>query len=204
MTAGEEQQIELVPGYQSTPYNEHWKVWIDYNQDGDFADAGEEVAALGPVLGRTSFSFVPQEGLSGTTRLRIAMRYGASPSLCTNLSYGEAEDYTIEWISGDNGNDETSGLRATSTGNTMEDQMSLQVYPNPTHGIAQLRVWSPTLSQAEILVLNQEGRMMQQKPIRLEKGHNEWIFDTGNLPPGLYQIMVVADQRIEHVRIIKK
>ncbi|MEL7251195.1 MAG: S8 family serine peptidase [Bacteroidota bacterium] len=204
MTVGEEQQIELVPGYQSRPYNENWKVWIDYNKDGDFEDAGEQVAAMGPVLGSTSFSFVPPDGLSGTTRLRVAMRYGTSPALCSNLSYGEAEDYTIEWINEDNGDDEQQGLRIVPTSGSTEEEMPWKVYPNPTPDLAQVRGWSPADTSVELLVMNQEGRIVQKRVLQMDKGYNEITVDLGIRPPGLYQLLIVGDQWKEHLRVIKK
>ncbi|EZH74258.1 hypothetical protein ATO12_15440 [Aquimarina atlantica] len=93
---------------QSTPLditvqNEHWTynalgVWIDWNQDGDFIDAGEEVFhkyAAGPY----SKQITPPSGAKlGTTRMRVRMSYGAEDNITpcgTQNSIGEIEDYSI-------------------------------------------------------------------------------------------------------------
>jgi hypothetical protein len=76
-------------------------IWIDWNQDGDFNDAGETIVTTGSTTSSSPFvsSFtVPAIGpnvLSGNTRLRI--RTSASgQSLPSGLnSFGEAEDYTF-------------------------------------------------------------------------------------------------------------
>lgn len=95
LTAGANVSVTLTPGFAGRSYNEYWKIWIDYNGDGDFDDAGEEVfsdTGSSPVSG----SFTVPSSAIGTTRMRIAMRYGAQPTSCGTFSYGEVEDYTVE------------------------------------------------------------------------------------------------------------
>ena len=89
--------ITLTPGFSSGSYTEHWAVWIDYNKDGDFTDAGENVVS--GVNGKTAVtaSFTPPSSASGvTTRMRVAMKYNqAVTAPCTNIASGEVEDYTV-------------------------------------------------------------------------------------------------------------
>ena len=89
--------ITITPKWTGTLYDEGYGVWIDYNKDGDFADAGEQVWTMAkskttPVSG--SFT-VPASALSGATRLRVIMRYNTIPSSCGSYDYGETEDYTV-------------------------------------------------------------------------------------------------------------
>ena len=75
-------------------------VWIDYNQNGSFDDAGEFVYSSA-TASTTLFSgtvTIPANALSGTTRLRVRCNYGAtvaSTESCSNIAYGEAEDYNV-------------------------------------------------------------------------------------------------------------
>ncbi len=87
--------IYLKPGYKWNAYLSYWKVWIDWNQDGDFYDAGEMVKACTNSYGQWYGIHVPGHALPGDTRMRVAMRYGGWPQPCGSLGYGEAEDYTI-------------------------------------------------------------------------------------------------------------
>ena len=88
--------VSVTPGYSGTAYPEHIKVWIDFNQDNDFADAGEEVFSVGPVTAIASGSVtVPANAATGTTRLRVAMRYNAAPDTCGTFDFGEVEEYDI-------------------------------------------------------------------------------------------------------------
>ena len=92
--AGSSMNIALTPN--SAEYPEHWKVWIDYNGNGNFSDAGEEVfsgSASGTLTGTIT---IPAQA-TGNTRLRVAMRYNNDPVLCVNPVSGEVEDYTISF-----------------------------------------------------------------------------------------------------------
>ncbi|MGB3075545.1 MAG: GEVED domain-containing protein, partial [Chitinophagales bacterium] len=79
-------------------------VWIDFNNDADFSDAGEFVFSTltynyGAVNGTIS---IPATATLGQHRIRIrAKDYGtvASFESCETFYYGEAEDYTITLIS---------------------------------------------------------------------------------------------------------
>ena len=90
--------ITLTPGFSGNSYTEHWGVWIDFNKDGDFADAGEQVVSgLSGNSVVTGSINVPQDA-SGTTRMRVGMKYNqAVTDPCTNVSSGEFEDYTVKF-----------------------------------------------------------------------------------------------------------
>lgn len=74
-------------------------IWIDYNQNGSFTDAGEQVytsaLGVGPHSGTIT---VPFTALSGSTRMRVRMHdssLGANSTSCGNSTYGQVEDYTV-------------------------------------------------------------------------------------------------------------
>ncbi len=94
---GKATTITITPTWTGTTYNEGYSVWIDYNQDGDFTDSGEQVwtqsaTSNTPVSG--SFT-VPSGALEGNTRMRVSMKYNGIPTACESFSYGEVEDYTV-------------------------------------------------------------------------------------------------------------
>jgi hypothetical protein len=100
---GNDYPIALTSGFSWYSYDEHWKVWIDYNQDGQFQEPDEvafstaEPAPVNGTLNHTVFGTVniPTTALDGPTRMRIAMKREAAPSPCEILPFGEVEDYTI-------------------------------------------------------------------------------------------------------------
>lgn len=74
------------------------KVWIDYNGDKDFEDAGEEVYDGGIVnTVKTTSITIPTTATAGKTRLRVSYKNTNSADLdpCENFSFGEVEDYSV-------------------------------------------------------------------------------------------------------------
>ena len=97
LSEGATYTITVTPTWTGTVYNEGYAVWIDYNGDGDFADAGELVwskAASKNTPNSGSFT-VPTGTVGGDTRMRVSMKYNGIPTSCETFSYGEVEDYTV-------------------------------------------------------------------------------------------------------------
>jgi hypothetical protein len=89
--------ITVTPTWTGTVYAEGYSVWIDYNQDGDFDDAGEQVwtqvaTTATPVSGNFT---VANTAADGPTRMRVSMKYNGIPTQCETFTYGEVEDYTV-------------------------------------------------------------------------------------------------------------
>ncbi len=95
VTRGQGYAAAFSPGFASGSYSEYWKVWIDFNQDGDFADSGEEVFSQSGNSDVSGTISIPVSANTGNTRMRVSMRYNANPSSCGSFSYGEVEDYTV-------------------------------------------------------------------------------------------------------------
>lgn len=75
-------------------------LWVDWNQDFDFYDAGEQVtldpgSGYGPYQGTIT---PPAGAASGNTVMRVRVQYTGTPAPCGATSYGEVEDYTINVI----------------------------------------------------------------------------------------------------------
>ena len=81
------------PSYSS----DRCAVWIDWNQDDDFDDAGEAITMAGsPGVGPYSGTIlVPNGATLGATRMRVRIAYSAAPLPCGSVTYGSTEDYTI-------------------------------------------------------------------------------------------------------------
>lgn len=100
LTKGSASIITITPTWTGTAYAEGYAVWIDLNGDKDFADAGELVwsktaATTTPATG--SFT-VSTTALTGSTRMRVSMKYNGVPTSCEAISYGEVEDYAVNLI----------------------------------------------------------------------------------------------------------
>ena len=92
---GQSYDVNIIPGFQKKSRREFIRIWIDYNNDGDFLDANEEVFAANGVTSAVSGSVTIPATFTGTTRMRVAMKYNAAPTPCEFFAEGEVEDYTL-------------------------------------------------------------------------------------------------------------
>ncbi|MCE3296521.1 MAG: hypothetical protein K0R65_2235 [Crocinitomicaceae bacterium] len=77
---------------------EYCKIFIDYNNNGVFTDAGETVFTntTTKLTSHTGNITIPTSGIStGLLRMRVITDFNNPGNGCNNLSYGEAEDYGI-------------------------------------------------------------------------------------------------------------
>jgi hypothetical protein len=97
--------MDIGTGYPITvnngrPYSsDGCAIWVDWNQDKDFDDAGETISVSGsPGIGPYTATITPPAGaLIGNTRMRVRIVDTGYNTLmsCGTASYGEVEDYTI-------------------------------------------------------------------------------------------------------------
>lgn len=86
----------LSVSFESGTFTQHVWAWIDWNQDGDFDDAGEAFdLGDGESATLTTNITIPATALTGDTRMRVSEQWNVDPVSCESGSYGETEDYTI-------------------------------------------------------------------------------------------------------------
>lgn len=126
-TRGTAYTITITPSWTGAKRSEGYAVWLDYNGDGDFADAGElviskAVSKTTPISG--SFT-IPATATIGATRMRVSMKYNGIPTSCETFASGQVEDYTVNIVSGVAKIANVSGKAITE----------IKLYPNPTTSI---------------------------------------------------------------------
>ncbi len=89
----------------TTAYSNAVKIFIDFNQDGDFADAGEEVYVSPTYTAgahvETGSLLIPMSASLGYTMMRIVNVETTLPggiTSCGTYGYGETEDYMVNII----------------------------------------------------------------------------------------------------------
>lgn len=95
--------LTVVPVFSWTQRNQYINVWIDFNQDKDFDDVGENVVSEVSLGGLPQQAvdkviadvLIPANATEGKTRMRIAMQRGNFPPNCGKVNQGEVEDYII-------------------------------------------------------------------------------------------------------------
>jgi hypothetical protein len=135
---------------------EVWRVWIDYNQDGDFFDSGEqEVAYKSQQIGWETHSFsVPANAVNGQTRMRVSLKRTSAPTPCEIFSFGEVEDYTVNILPAKNAElPLTSGLESDVT-------PALNFVPNPTADATAIN-FSGLDGTITLYIFDITGRLME-------------------------------------------
>ena len=91
---------DLSIGRNTISNSVNYKAWIDWNIDGDFADAGEEVYSSGTIAGASASGkfTVPDisNSFEGNTRMRVGVSYSSfANTYCGINTVGEFEDYVL-------------------------------------------------------------------------------------------------------------
>ena len=98
LTPGESIFFEVDPNGDLADFPLYYTLWIDYNKDKDFDDAGEQVfQSMLQNTGTLYQTFTIPEGLTGETRMRISMSFFAPAGPCDGYLAGETEDYTVHF-----------------------------------------------------------------------------------------------------------
>lgn len=189
-------------------FTHYYSVFIDWNKDGDFADAGESYftttgnfftnngsTGTGTTGVKTKSLAVPSTASLGKTRMRVKAFYAsATPSAtaianianpCTNpaSAYGQAEDYTIEVVS--------AGTLAVTDLNKAD----ISVYPNPFKDILKI---SDVKGVKSITVNDMSGRAVKSLEPAAE-------INLSNLKEGLYIVnLKMEDGSVKTFKAIKK
>ncbi len=191
---GSTQTITFSSGFASTTYRQYWRVWIDYNKNGVFTDAGEQVVSTnitGSGNGTASF-VIPATALTGATRMRVASKNGSYPTSCQTFSYGEVEDYTI--------NITASAARiAQNVDEQLEDDLIIN--QNPFSDVLRFKTTSTNTQKATLWIVNSAGKQITQKEI--VASNIEQSINTTNWKPGLYIIFYKSNKKVISRKIVK-
>ena len=184
VVSGAENYMTYSANFSSGQHEEHWKLWIDYNHDGDFEDDGEK------VFGRKSSSkkmlvrkfTIPTTALLGSTRMRLSMERNSSPDCCDVFDYGEVEDYTINIV---------SQLPAPNSAS----EISATIFPNPTNGV--LTVDMHRAETGTVYIFDLQGQAVQSFSFS-DRATLE--LNTSLLSPGIYFLQIATGENISMVK----
>ena len=102
LNGGSTYNLSLTSITQGGNYGNAMAVWIDYNRNGVFTDAGEAVYNQGATITgphtSTGTFLVPLTASAGTARMRVLVNEGSVTSPTQTLSWGEYEEYTVNLI----------------------------------------------------------------------------------------------------------
>ena len=187
-------------GYKSRSYTANWRIYIDFNRDGEFTSNEIIVSGYTASAGISSSNItIPANAAIGKTRMRVMLKHRrAAKSGCEIFSQGEVEDYTID-ISN------TASAPATKSsglafGNPLSETPpieELKLYPNPAKNFVTLYIQGNIQSKVRISTLT--GKTIQI--LTLDQESNS--IDISNLPSGMYFISIEDGDEIISKKLIK-
>ena len=189
LVRGTSNTITITPAWTGSVYREGYRVWIDWNKDGDFLDSGEQavnVTRTNATSIARSFT-VPNTALLGQTRMRVSMKYNASPTACETFPYGEVEDYTVNIVSsGKEGEMEIESVSKTS----------ITLYPNPVKdGLVYI---SSETTFTSYRIINLMGQVVTAGKLEANS------VSVSSLASGTYLLEVSNDEKVDTKRFIKQ
>ena len=163
---------QISAGYASSVSSERFSVYIDFNRNGSFADAGERLINASNMnnAGIKNFSInIPATATAGPTRMRVIMRRSSgSITPCITGYLGETEDYNVNLVTGTNqfvGNKEIKPAAVANVKTLAIAPGLVSVSPNPSNGIFTVTLAKPTAS-ATYEIVNMNGAAVQKNSIQ--------------------------------------
>ena len=178
--------IVFSAGFNPRSYKERWKIYIDFNGDGDFADAGENIVNVSSSSsGNISKTFsVPSTAALSATRMRVMLSRTSISSPCLIFANGEVEDYTINIVS--------TPIIALKDGKAAEvkneTELRATVSPNPFKENIFIQIINSNNAPTFISLFDINGREILNRALSNEI--QECQISTSDLSVGVYFLQI--------------
>jgi Zn-dependent metalloprotease len=191
-------------GYTGGTKKQNYAIYIDFNRNGSFADAGERVVGQSSTTNGGNFNFtvnIPATATPGITPVRVVMRRqptAISPCLVGNS--GETEDYYINLTAasfqGFGENTITAGEAQTKTATT-----DIAIGPNPSTGRYNV-TFNGDFSPVQYDIINTNGQAVKSAKVVSAKVLQ---LDITSMPAGLYLLRLTdRSGKRETLRLVKE
>lgn len=187
--------VTITPGFTGTPYKEYFRIFVDFNADGDFDDAGELAFDPGFALDAPISGYLqtPDFWAFGPTRFRVMMKYkgvqNLPPVACETFDYGQVEDYCALLTVG--------GLKA----NDSRAPEQIHIFPQPAQDEVALEISDLEDEKFDLKIWGQFGNLVFEARKCLDNGHCK--LSTTRWPPGIYVVQLESNGRLFQGKIVK-
>ena len=163
-------------------------IWIDFNNDFDFNDAGELVktgiacTTASPNTVDASF-LMPLTAPTGAHRMRIGTADDGQvpPAPCYSGAYGVTLDFTVD----------------TTLGSNSFDTSNFVAYPNPVKDVLNLS-YKTAISNVKVI------NLLGQEVVNAKANTNDVQVDMSALNAGVYIVNVTVDDTVHSIKVIKE
>jgi hypothetical protein len=199
LTPGLSYTVTVVPqitgqGAGSAYTGDEIAVWIDWNDDMDFSDAGEQVgyAIATQAAFDTQFEFtVPASATIGSqVAMRVRMSYQPDDGAitpCGTSQYGEVEDYLINIQA-------TTGLAEAGI------FADVSVYPNPASDKISIDLSSVLAENVSVALVDMAGKVLT---VRQNVAGTVASFDMSSFAKGMYQVRITDGSSVSTRKVTK-
>jgi hypothetical protein len=178
----------LTPGFSSWASVQGWRIFVDWNQNGDFSDAGEMMFSDISKDPRSGSFAVPPGTDPGCYAVRVINAWGLLANSCGAFSFGEVEDYLM--------NVEFSNAqpKIASKPVLLENFREVNFEFAMTNNLIQqgenifVALKSRYEGEANFMVSDVLGRPVTSVIIHHQEGIQEMEINTSELPKGIYFI----------------
>lgn len=199
LLAGSTAQIRVSPGFSGLVSKEYFRVYVDFNQDGDFEDDQELAFDPGYALEGIAEGIieVPVTLSPGISRMRVMMQFtnpnDDPPMPCTSFEFGQVEDYCI-------------GLRQDSVLSSIPGQdetILIRIYPQPAVDWIMLEIPEEMHGkECSLKVTNTCGQTMDQQSTLLLQNTKMYL-DVSSWSSGIYVIQIRVGEKELRGRFLK-
>ncbi|MEO6759439.1 MAG: GEVED domain-containing protein, partial [Saprospiraceae bacterium] len=187
--------VILTPGFFGLTNKEFFRIYIDFNADGDFEDAGELAFDPGYAVSLPIAGLLQTPGFTyaGFSRMRILMKAknatNGPPAPCESFDFGQIEDYCVKLVP----------TSATETPDIVGEK--LKIYPQPAQ--AQVTIeWPETAGETTRLeVWNLAGQLVLAQTLPGEQRRVQ--LSVNNWQSGLYRVNIQTARGIWREKLIK-
>ena len=175
----------------------YWRVWVDWNEDGDFYDEDEVLFEMRTSNNIEEFIEWPDFAEIGMVkRMRIGMARHVWPEPCGVLLNGEYEDYWMEIIPHPIYDQPNFGQEDEEPETALSPEVN--IYPNPAHGFVYLDLAEYAGQEGLITIYSNLGEPMQTIP--LTAGTQQMLtIDVEGLPNGFYLMNIQLNDESEEI-----
>jgi PKD repeat protein len=183
LQSGHSYSLSISPTFVGAVKTEYFKIWIDFNGDGDFLDSGETVFTASKKKTTTTGTINIPSGLNITTRMRVFMKRNALPSPCETNTTGEVEDYTVVISLTAPISPIIIAAEDVSGTGSAPVVLEMNIFPNPAKDVINIDLAGNT-GKVSIIIYNALGNILKYEEITGERK----VIDMSGFEPGMYFI----------------